>query len=469
MVLNYIGSLVDTIINTVSNSPLSDNAKKTINGILGGSMTIKKAVAGNDRYSRSIRGRADKFVLQFPLAFSSSLTADTLESLRNQLEIERAGEMVLSLGNEPIIRYDPTSSQFLSDIHTNINLTESSIKDIEMINEELLAEYNEKFETKSINEMTIPKRLLEATNPDETDGPFVDLDIDADGKYVDGNGKEVVLSKGIIDTHMSNKGIPGSQGGKQQGGQGRPGNRVTMDNDKLKEMNRTTPIIITTPVKLLIPMVDKSTGKQGIVNGDRQFTKEDTVIKFGVKVVTHVLDSEDIVKYLSMKSKRANLLTQFVRLTTGEIKFVRDILMRADENKYLAQRGRNKNVWRSLNTVSDIERMNSYHKAMGTGVKNNVDIIPTTSLAITMDEVYAIKQRTGIDLTREMPAVKKIYSDLFLLELLIVDEMNDRLYKYMPTSKDFDIYKLSAIEGGRITDGQKKAMEAKDILAKLKR
>src|SRR5699024_7673904 len=116
-----------------------------------------------------MKSRAGDFILQFPLVTSDTIEQDTVELMRNQLELERAFEFDFVLTNSPLQTFDakdPTS--FMTDLHNNVNLAESTKEDIKRSNDYLLETPEEKFNMNSLNDMTITreemKELLNESN-----------------------------------------------------------------------------------------------------------------------------------------------------------------------------------------------------------------------------------------------------------------------------------------------------------------
>src|SRR5699024_7744682 len=136
-----------------------------------------------------MKSRAGDFILQFPLVTSDTIEQDTVELMRNQLELERAFEFDFVLTNSPLQTFDakdPTS--FMSDLHNNVNLSESTKEGIKRSNDYLLETPEEKFNMNSLNDMTITreemKELLNESGKqnynDEYDGKYYSIDFDMD-------------------------------------------------------------------------------------------------------------------------------------------------------------------------------------------------------------------------------------------------------------------------------------------------
>jgi len=372
----------------------------------------------NSRYSTTIKGRSEEYVLQFPMVASSSLSIDTVETLRNQLELERSFEFLNVITNSPSVKYS-SDGPFLADFHTNIRLGEGvSAKDIQEINKNQLVRLEDKVNDVSLNEMSIStfyKKKLneEVTKLSEADG---DEENSKPRMYFGGSlGQDSRINKSFED-----------------------------------KTNSSIPTYIDTKVKW-----EDENGNVG---------KDSQSLTFGVKTVTHLVESDDVIFYLSDKSKRSQLLVNLVRFTSGEIRLVRDLLLNTETSRRIASDSRRKRggkVWNNLNTIYSTDFLKGLTKSR----KN----IPTTALVVSMDEISEIRRQSGIDILEDRTARAKIYDSLSLLEFIIVDEMNDVVYKYHGARNAFDSHKLSRLGGMKIKEKDKKDGIDGDILSKLLR
>lgn len=394
---------------------------------------IKKTLNGNRQYAKSIRGRADSFIMQYPLVVSDTISPDTVEILRNNIELERATELGLVLNNMPIQTYEPADAyhgDFLGNLHTNISLNDSTEKiwerDILETNQELLETEDSKFEVRSINENTIPKDylLMLNENKEETE-------------------EEKEAREAKLRGNLSAATIVGD----------------------ITKLNRTIPLMIETEILYRVfPMDEYGTP---ITSADSELIK--TKIKFGIKAVNHLVKHEDVIFFLGDSARNSNLLTKLVKLTTGELSLVKDILFNKERAKRTAiSTKKNNKVWKNLNLLSTIQRANDFQTNYNQLAKDSA-LIPTTTLAIGIDEVNAIINITGRDLLNDAKFAMKTYSDLFLLDLIVVDEANNYIYKFEPAPKTFVQYPLSAFEEVRIPKRQGKDVPLTNIMDKMRK
>ena len=443
--------------------------KKLSNTFNQGAFANKVRV-DNSKYSRSIRGKADKYILQFPLVFSESIPMDIIDSVRNQLEIERAGEFLIELSNSPLQMYEVGDSEFLPSLHTNINIGESlSYNDILEINEDLLNTLHDKIEVSSLNERTLPKEFLMSISEDLYDYEEERGDEKVLDQHYFDNDKVDIVDDEDDNTYVTTKGSDRYEKVNFAKFPDKEKDSSTKILSDLKDLNRSTPIIISTPITYLIHGTDDRGNTYSSNDGDSITRTMVRDIRFGVKVVGHNVTSEDVVFYLADSAKRSNLLSNLVRFTSGEIKFVKDVLLQTDKAKHSAKNRKNgANIFTNLNTLSSTEKLKQYSSFTGISDRYSA-AIPTTALVLTVEEVEMIYRKSGLNILNNRNAASKIYDDLFLLELLVVDEVNDILYKYMAKDKSFDRIKLSTMSGNRITDAKKKEMSSEDLLKILKR
>src|SRR5699024_8319833 len=219
------------------------------------------------------------------------------------------------------------------------------------------------------------------------------------------------------------------------------GAKVTIDKEKI---NSSLPTTITTTINYM------PSDKNGNPLPASNYIQKDT--KFGVKTVVHVVKTEDIIFYLSDKTRGSNLVTKLVKFTTGELRLVRDLLLDADKVKKITQdskKGRSGAIWNKLNSLYTV------NKAAGIAKSAKANYIPTTALMVTIDEVQEVKRKTGVDLLSDRRAAKKIYNEFFLLDFIVLDQTRELVYKYLPDHNKFGVIKESKLGAYKVKNNQK--------------
>ncbi|WPH64283.1 hypothetical protein [Staphylococcus phage vB_StaM_PB50] len=490
---------------------------------------VKNNYKNNSRrkrpFDRTLRGKAGDFILQFPLVTSDALDNDTVELMRNQLELERAYEFEYILTNTPIQEYNPKDpNSFMGDLHQNINFNESTKQDIKRVNDYLTESPDEKFNKTSINDMSITKEemdllneetidfedsreikgyiefdvkeFLKANNPDTKDTYTATVYIikpNSNGEQLEflfNNLKEVKYRGGednsrslydILKT-SSNEGTLSDNGMKflygsmeiaeafssyikniigvkpdiQTNQYDNYGTTTTIQKDKL---NSSIPTMVNTNVTFLI-----TDSKGEPVSGINHPSKP---VKFGVKTVVHPVKTEDVVFYLSDKSRKSNLVTKLVKFTTGELRLFRDLLLDTERTKKIARdskKGRTGAIWNKLNSIYTVDRAGSITRS------KSGNYIPTTALMISIDETQEVKRKTGVDLLNDRRAVDKVYKEFFLLEFIVIDEARELVYKYLPEHRKFEIIKQNKLGALKVSSDSKKGdIDSKDLAKLLKR
>ena len=141
----------------------------------------------------------------------------------------------------------------------------------------------------------------------------------------------------------------------------------------------------------------------------------------GVKSRLIPVDPGDIIDRVVVKNKTKLSFVNFIRATTGEIKFFRDFIFSIDQAKIDAKnsvkKGEAAQMWKALENFAIRNNLNRMRK-MGN------DASAITTLVINKETANLIKKQYKIDL--EQPrAAKAIIEAYNLLGLFIVDESTE--------------------------------------------
>ena len=361
--------------------------------------TLDKDTADSSvsHYYKTIKGRNDDNIMYFPLVTSDSLSLDTIETLRNQLELERAFEFENVLSNVSQVQ-----GKFATDeYHTNYRMGEND----NMVLEDLVEE-------SSINDMSINtfmKRKLEENKQETHNNKVIKEDEDENKKNKEGITASVTKS---------------SEG----------------------KTNSAIPTYIQTDVTW-----DKGSRK--------------TSIRFGVKTMVHIVDYNDVIHYLGQKTRGSNFLVNLVKLTTGELRLVRDLILNVEDSKKIARDSvdkKNGSIWHDMNTIYSTTVLDKISKN-----KSKRNFIPTATVMISIEEVHEIKRQTSIDILNNKRAAQRIYDSFYLLEFIVVDEINETVYKYHGGRNLFETHKLSRMGGMKVSNNDKSKGLTRDELRKL--
>ena len=454
IILNTINLVTDIIMG-------SSKTGKKVGDVLDTAAISKFGNNQNGQYARSIRGRADKFVMQFPMVVSDSVSVDTAEVVRNQIELERAVNLKLVLDNSPVFDYDPHGG-FLHQIHTNVNISEDDkeepisapTSELDKMNKEQLVDANDLINETALNDYTLPKAFLES---------------DFMNKIKKGRSKllseSVILSEdGKEEKEESNRyDYEGDRLGNTQNVRHDKFNKQTIDLQTAKVLNNSIPIFINTTVNFALrPLKADGTVDTNTAN----IAYKEKEVSFGVKVVQHVAQSQDISFFLVDASKRSNFFAKLVNFTSGEFNLVRR-LFGIDKYKHAAEayKRTQKNTWKNLLQLGDTENFRRYANRFGKNIRDG--IIPTTTLVISSAEEEQIFKKTGYKISENVAFASTVYRDLFLQELMIVDEINQVITRYSDEA-GFDRIRINSLSGARLSDNTKRSGDT-DALEKLLR
>lgn len=135
----------------------------------------------------------------------------------------------------------------------------------------------------------------------------------------------------------------------------------------------------------------------------------------GIKAIMHPINSQEMIENIYHGCKQNGPFFNFIRWTTGEISFMKDLILRVNDTKldvYNQSAGASK-WWIALKRRKNLSRLRNQVFLPG-------GLLPNTSVVMNMDEVEYIKTRYGYDLMQERIAYK-IMQEYFLLAFVVVD------------------------------------------------
>lgn len=178
----------------------------------------------------------------------------------------------------------------------------------------------------------------------------------------------------------------------------------------------------------------------------------------GVKTIVHPIKSESIVINLASALKRGKGFFNLMRLTTGEISFFKDFVFTVGRTKDDIKLKYKDNPWwnaliRRKKYSSMLRRLNFKQQ-----------LVPNTSIIITMDEVEKLKIEHSIDLM-DLKKAHDIMNQLFLLGLVIVDSSIETAYFLFDGQRNYQQYSFNALE----RENSNSAKDIKNIMQVLGR
>ena len=221
-------------------------------------------------------------------------------------------------------------------------------------------------------------------------------------------------------------------------------NRNMLTDNDVKKSNELVPTMLHVRVNTL----DSEGANAGVVD-----------FNVGVKAIMHPVKSDEMVANVVAACKNNNAFFNFIRWTSGEIKFVKDFLLDIDNIK-LDVYNRSKGAspwWLALKRRRGLSKMS--------GLLNGSKPIPNTTIVISAEEVELIKSTYGYDLYNPF-FVDKIMEQYFLLGFVIVDNSSQVAhFKFDNNYKSFETVSFSSLEREN-TNSERKF---KDMLKVLSR
>lgn len=164
----------------------------------------------------------------------------------------------------------------------------------------------------------------------------------------------------------------------------------------------------------------------------------------GVKCIIHYVSSSEMMNRMVLKNNDRRGLFNFIRATTGEIKFFKDFLFAIDRARIDAvsktNRGSDSKIWKMLEIRANHAKLNN--KARG----DNASCAAITMLVLSTEEVEIVKSIYRIDLNNAstMLGVMRGYN---FIGVGIVDAVNEKIkFLYDDGTKNFETMSFMALE-----------------------
>lgn len=207
---------------------------------------------------------------------------------------------------------------------------------------------------------------------------------------------------------------------------------MLQDNDA-KKANE----LVSTLIHMRIQMISKD---KGTSLGYQDFI-------LGVKATMHLVTSEEMITNLVSAFKGDNMVFDFIRWTTGELKFFRDFLFGVSNiKKDIANRVAGQSpLWLSAKRLKNLSKLNAL-------TKNN--LYPNITIVITKEEVDFIKDNYKINFMN-VPEVKIVTDKLFLIDFIVVDEASKVVHFLFENMQNWESVSYSGLERENSRDERK--------------
>lgn len=188
-------------------------------------------------------------------------------------------------------------------------------------------------------------------------------------------------------------------------------------------------------------------------------SKSKTDVLVGIKAVSHILESEDILDNLKRGIDGKSFMTNFLKVTIGEKRFMRDFVASQDEIKQeVLNKKQNSKWWRLLRRRSIKESINRF---MG----GHKQLLPNSAIVITTDEVERFNNMYNINLLRDTKAVNTIMEQFFLLSFVILDPASEIVHIMFDGEHGFNTMSYSSLE----RENKKGGSDVKSLMKILSR
>lgn len=160
----------------------------------------------------------------------------------------------------------------------------------------------------------------------------------------------------------------------------------------------------------------------------------------GVKTIMHPISTSSMIENLVNVFKRGKGFFNLIKLTTGEISFIKDFVFAISRIKDDVKNKYKDNGW--WNRLIRSKKSNIAMMALSKG-KNQLP--PNASIVISEDEVERIKIDYSIDL-HSLSNVSMVMNKLHLLAFVIVDPSVETVKIMLDNSTEFQTYSFASLE-----------------------
>lgn len=153
----------------------------------------------------------------------------------------------------------------------------------------------------------------------------------------------------------------------------------------------------------------------------------------------HPVNSDEMVNNLLDGYKDGNKFFNFLRWTSGEISFLKDLVFNIDGIKedVIKKHSKGSHWWTTLKKNKTLARIKNLH--------GNNRILPNATIVCSMEEVMEIKDTYNVDLM-DPRHMKRIMDRYFLLGFVIVDESQELCYFIFDGERDYQALSFKGLE-----------------------
>lgn len=160
----------------------------------------------------------------------------------------------------------------------------------------------------------------------------------------------------------------------------------------------------------------------------------------GVKGLLHPVNSDDMISNLLSGYKSGNKFFNFLRWSSGEIKFIKDLILNMDNIREDVVRKHAKNGsgwWSALKRRRNIAALRR--------IKGSGRILPNTTIVCSINEIDELKEAYGVDLMNPT-SIKKIIKTFFLLGFVVVDDSQELCHFIFDGENNYQVVSFNGLE-----------------------
>lgn len=160
----------------------------------------------------------------------------------------------------------------------------------------------------------------------------------------------------------------------------------------------------------------------------------------GVKGLLHPVNSDDMISNLLSGYKSGNKFFNFLRWSSGEIKFIKDLILNMDNIREDVVKKHAKNGsgwWSALKRRRNVAALRR--------IKGSGRILPNTTIVCSINEIDELKEAYGVDLMNPT-AIKKIMKTFFLLGFVVVDDSQELCHFIFDGENNYQVVSFNGLE-----------------------
>ena len=160
----------------------------------------------------------------------------------------------------------------------------------------------------------------------------------------------------------------------------------------------------------------------------------------GVKGLLHPVNSDDMISNLLSGYKSGNKFFNFLRWTSGEIKFIKDLILNMDNIREDVVKKHAKNGsgwWSALKRRRNVAALRR--------IKGSGRILPNTTIVCSINEIDELKEAYGVDLMNPT-SIKKIMKTFFLLGFVVVDDSQELCHFIFDGENNYQVVSFNGLE-----------------------